>query len=369
MTSRATTTGVMLAAVLVASAGLVGSSGSPAAQAAGAERVAADLPVVAVARSDAATGQSVTPNSRYEFAVHGVHRYDGGTAAYFSVRSLPAHGTDELSDPRDVHWRRGNFGNVGYGISEASIAVPDRGELYTTLLSDEGAGDCLCTNARELDPDLASEWQTVYLTTDPLPADVGQVSLHLDGYGTVVHGVPVSDGLPQPQVDAGTVPAGEGWPAAPDAATVTTASKARTGGPVWQLLEPSGAVDDSWSATRSGDRQTIDIAADVLFETDEDEITGEADAALDQVAARVEAAGATQAEVVGHTDSEGADDYNDDLSQRRAQAVADELTERLPDVELTVEGRGESEPVASDDTEAGRASNRRVSVVSSGEAG
>ena len=50
-------------------------------------------------------------------------------------------------------------------------------------------------------------------------------------------------------------------------------------------------------------------------------------------------------------------------AEKRAQAVAAELRKRLPGVELTVEGRGESEPVASNETEAGRALNRRVAVT------
>ena len=328
-----------------------------------AEEPGGELPVVAVARSDAATAQNVIPNGRYEFAVHGVYRYDGGTVAYWSVRALPAYGTDTLSDPRKFHWRRGNFENSGYGISEASIAVLDRGELYTVLVADEGNGDCLCTNVLELDEKAAGEWQTVYATFVELPEDVSSVSVHLDGYGTVVHDVPVTDGLPEPQVEEPTVLAGEGWPAAPEATAVTEAADSRTGGPIWALFEPSGAVDGSWSATRSGEEESIDIAADVLFDFDKATITSKASAALDEVAQKVKGAGVSTATVVGHTDSESDEAYNQKLSEKRAQAVAAELRKRLPGVELTVEGRGESEPVASNETEAGRALNRRVAVT------
>lgn len=174
------------------------------------ETVGGEVPVVGVARSDAASGQNTIPNGRYEFAVHGVHRYDGGTVAYWSVRSAPAYGQDELSDPRHFHWRRGGFGNSGYGVSEVTLAAKDRGELYTTLLHETGS-ECLCTDVLVLDrgPEARGQWQTVYATFGELPDDVEEVSIHLDGYGTVVHAVPVTDGLPEPQVDAETVLVGE----------------------------------------------------------------------------------------------------------------------------------------------------------------
>jgi outer membrane protein OmpA-like peptidoglycan-associated protein len=68
-------------------------------------------------------------------------------------------------------------------------------------------------------------------------------------------------------------------------------------------------------------------------------------------------------EVAGHTDSIGSDAYNDQLSQRRAQAVASYLTSRgVNSQRLMTVGGGERYPVASNDTEAGRAQNRRVEI-------
>jgi OOP family OmpA-OmpF porin len=71
-----------------------------------------------------------------------------------------------------------------------------------------------------------------------------------------------------------------------------------------------------------------------------------------------------QVSIVGHTDAEASDAYNDDLSRRRAQAVADVLSPILAPagVTLVVEGRGEREPVADNATPEGRQLNRRVSV-------
>ena len=66
-------------------------------------------------------------------------------------------------------------------------------------------------------------------------------------------------------------------------------------------------------------------------------------------------------EVVGHTDSTGPAAYNQGLSERRAQAVADYLIGKGANAaNITVKGYGESQPVADNGTDAGRAANRRV---------
>ncbi len=71
----------------------------------------------------------------------------------------------------------------------------------------------------------------------------------------------------------------------------------------------------------------------------------------------------TQIVIVGHTDSVGSEQYNFDLSHRRAIAVADYLVSRgVAAPRLGTEGRGELEPIAGNDTDAGRAQNRRVEV-------
>ncbi len=68
--------------------------------------------------------------------------------------------------------------------------------------------------------------------------------------------------------------------------------------------------------------------------------------------------------VVGHTDSTGSDTYNQSLSERRAEAVADELVARgVYGGTLAAEGRGEREPRADNSTEAGRQLNRRVEIL------
>jgi outer membrane protein OmpA-like peptidoglycan-associated protein len=67
--------------------------------------------------------------------------------------------------------------------------------------------------------------------------------------------------------------------------------------------------------------------------------------------------------VVGHTDSTGSDQINDPLSRERALAVRDYLGARgVSSSRISIAGRGSHEPVASNDTEQGRAANRRVEI-------
>ena len=81
-----------------------------------------------------------------------------------------------------------------------------------------------------------------------------------------------------------------------------------------------------------------------------------------EVAEQIEASGATEVNVTGHTDSQGSPSDNQVLSEQRAESVASALSKELPDVNITAEGKGEDEPVASNDTEVGQAKNRRVSI-------
>lgn len=108
---------------------------------------------------------------------------------------------------------------------------------------------------------------------------------------------------------------------------------------------------------------TIDISADVLFAVDAATLSPQAVQRVAAVAADVTARAADgPVTVVGHTDSDGTDADNDDLSRRRAQAVADVLGPAVGGRQLAVEGRGEREPVADNGTDEGKQRNRRVSV-------
>ena len=101
----------------------------------------------------------------------------------------------------------------------------------------------------------------------------------------------------------------------------------------------------------------------VNFDFDRAEIRPASRPILDQAATRLIQCGKEQLQVEGHTDSIGADAYNQDLSERRARAVRDYLVSKGVNARrIGSVGYGESKPVASNDTPEGRSLNRRVEV-------
>jgi len=101
----------------------------------------------------------------------------------------------------------------------------------------------------------------------------------------------------------------------------------------------------------------------VLFAFDSAELTADAQRLLADVSTRLAGASLVAVRVVGHTDSVGSDAYNQGLSERRARSVADFLiAQGVPAGKLSSEGQGESQPVADNGSDAGRAQNRRVEL-------
>lgn len=102
----------------------------------------------------------------------------------------------------------------------------------------------------------------------------------------------------------------------------------------------------------------------VHFAFDKATLTAAAEDILDEVVQTVHDNPHIRVELVGHTDSVGSADYNQRLSQRRADSARDYLVGRGIDADrLTTDGRGESEPIADNATEAGRRENRRVEIT------
>ena len=115
---------------------------------------------------------------------------------------------------------------------------------------------------------------------------------------------------------------------------------------------------------RQGDNLVLRMPADVSFATNQASIDPRFYATLDDVAAVLNRYDQSVVDIIGHADSDGAEDYNLDLSRRRASSVAQYLVSRnvLPD-RLYVDGRGESAPIASNATAEGKAMNRRVEIL------
>ena len=116
--------------------------------------------------------------------------------------------------------------------------------------------------------------------------------------------------------------------------------------------------------TRQGDNITLDMPSAITFAFDSSSLNPAFHGTLDRLANTMNEYGQTIIEIAGHTDSVGTDSYNQTLSVQRAQAVANYLIARGVNRErIIVTGAGESRPVASNDTEAGRAENRRVEIT------
>ncbi|CAI8735225.1 OmpA-OmpF porin, OOP family [Pseudomonas sp. IT-P253] len=106
---------------------------------------------------------------------------------------------------------------------------------------------------------------------------------------------------------------------------------------------------------------TLDDA--VLFAFNKSDLTPAGQSQLDSLMDKLQSADVVSIKVIGYTDNVGSQTYNQALSERRASSVAAYLLNRglAPD-KLTSEGKGESQPVADNETEEGRAKNRRVEL-------
>ncbi|HEX2494064.1 MAG TPA: OmpA family protein [Steroidobacter sp.] len=126
-----------------------------------------------------------------------------------------------------------------------------------------------------------------------------------------------------------------------------------------QRLEGTGV-----SVTRVGDNITLNMPSSITFALNSSDLNAQFYSALDGVALVLKEYDKTVVEVAGHTDSSGSDQYNQTLSQRRAQAVSSYLTSQgVHNQRLLTVGAGESHPISSNDTEQGRATNRRVEIT------
>jgi len=117
------------------------------------------------------------------------------------------------------------------------------------------------------------------------------------------------------------------------------------------------------SVTRSGNQIVLNMPGNITFRTDSADISDSFYEVLNSVVLVLNEYQKTSIDVVGHTDNVGADNYNQQLSERRARSVAEYMAGQgvLP-ARLLIAGRGENQPIASNDNPEGRAQNRRVTL-------
>ena len=115
--------------------------------------------------------------------------------------------------------------------------------------------------------------------------------------------------------------------------------------------------------TRDGDNLILNMPSNVTFAVDSSAISPAFQATLGEVANTLSRYEKSYVDVLGHTDSTGSDAYNQSLSERRAESVANFLANSgVQRARLATKGYGESQPIASNSTEEGRAANRRVEI-------
>ena len=118
------------------------------------------------------------------------------------------------------------------------------------------------------------------------------------------------------------------------------------------------------TVTRIGEGIAVTFASGLLYDFDSDRVRAEAAQNLRNLSASLDQYPNTELLIVGHTDSQGPDSYNWDLSERRARSAAEYLASQgVARARLRTAGRGETEPIAGNDSETGQQQNRRVEVA------
>jgi outer membrane protein OmpA-like peptidoglycan-associated protein len=114
---------------------------------------------------------------------------------------------------------------------------------------------------------------------------------------------------------------------------------------------------------RDGDNLLLRMPSGITFAYDKADVQPQFQPTLNEVASVLAQYPKTYIDVLGHTDSDGSDAYNQGLSERRAQAVASYLVNRgVQSARIATRGYGETQPIASNATEEGKAANRRVEI-------
>ncbi|MDF1855385.1 OmpA family protein [Pseudooceanicola sp.] len=131
-----------------------------------------------------------------------------------------------------------------------------------------------------------------------------------------------------------------------------------------QERELRGSLGNDVSVVNTGDRLVVTMPNDILFATDSATLRGDQTADLRTVAQSLNKYPDTTVQVIGHTDNTGDANYNQRLSNRRADSAADVLiSSGVRSSRIQAFGRGEDQPRTTNQTSAGRAQNRRVEIV------
>ena len=135
--------------------------------------------------------------------------------------------------------------------------------------------------------------------------------------------------------------------------------------PQGKFSQEQVAAMKSYGFTESDGDWSLGLSDSILFDKNDYHLRSDSQAQIQKMASRLAATGITHARLDGHTDNYGEDSYNEMLSLKRADIVADDWAKgaNIPRSNLTTRGLGKKYPIASNDTAKGRAEDRRVTVV------
>ena len=139
---------------------------------------------------------------------------------------------------------------------------------------------------------------------------------------------------------------------------------ARAGWPNVTVINDITIVGAAVSCDNLQSTISADLAVPLKFQTGSDQLSADGVAQLSNVVPAIKACPEARLTVIGHTDNTGTDAVNGPLSEARAKSVTAYLVSQgIPADTFTVKGAGSSEPIAGNDTEAGRAQNRRTEIT------
>jgi len=114
---------------------------------------------------------------------------------------------------------------------------------------------------------------------------------------------------------------------------------------------------------REGDNLMVNLPGNITFATDSAQIQPQFYATLNEISQTLNKYPNTYLNIIGHTDSTGDANYNQALSERRAASVSSYfVSQGVMQQRISTQGRGETQPIASNDTPEGRQTNRRVQI-------
>ena len=284
--------------------------------------------------------------------VHGVRRVPGGTVLYYSIGVAS-------SEARFSPYFTSRDQERPYQTSSvASVALVDTANLtaYRPLYD----GDTTFAVDRNDLGGSPGELRVGWAVFPELPEDVASVQVLLTD-NTSAGEVPVDDGVLEPTTDEASIVLGDGWPEVPQGSALAGADPAAV---TFDLTRRSGSIDGSATIDETIDEVAVTLDANVLFDKESAALRPDAQQALADVAKDVAARGTGEVVVIGHTDSDGSDQSNQVLSEQRAASVVAALQGASGgQVTFRAEGRGETEPVAPNDTPENKQLNRRVTVT------